>query len=229
MYRSLWLLSLAAVLLMAADSSWKERPIPQWDEEDARQVLADSPWVKNVTLERVRDLSVAERRDGGDWEAGAGHGVGLAGTGLLGPRRAAEAIARAHAKPPLGTVVVRWESALPIRAAEQKAGETGVPTVDPDHYAIAVYDVPTPNRWNLARELKGVALLKGDKKKDLKPSRVEILRRAGGTATVVYLFPRSAEVTARDGRLEFVAQIGRLFVSQFFYTQEMLLQGKLEL
>ena len=101
--------------------------------------------------------------------------------------------------------------------------------MDLDHYAIAVYDVPTPNRWNLARELKGIAFLKREKKKDLKPSRVEILRGAGGTATVVYLFPRSAEITAKDGRLEFVVQIGRLFVSQFFYTQEMQLQGKLEL
>jgi len=214
---------------MAADSSWKERPIPQWNEEDAKQVLADSPWVKYVTPQPLRDLSEAERRDSGNWEASVGHGVGLAGTGLFGRRRAAEAIARAHAKPPLGTVLVRWESALPIRAAEQKTGETGVPTVDRDHYAIAVYDIPTPNRWNLANELKGVAFLKRDKKKNLKPSRVEILRQASGTATVINLFPRSAEITARDGRIEFVAQIGRLFVSQFFYIQEMQLQGKLEL
>ncbi len=230
MYRTLrLLLPLSAVLLTAADSTWKERPIPQWDEEDAKQVLADSPWVKCVTPEPLRDLSVAERRDSGNWEASVGRDVGLEGTGLFGARRAAEAIERAHAKPRPGTVAVRWESALPIRAAEQKTGETGVLTLDGDHYAIAVYDIPTPNRWNLAHELKGVAFLKRYKKKDLKPSRVEILRQAGGTATVVYFFPRSAEITARDGRLEFVAQIGRLFVSQFFYTQEMQLQGKLEL
>ena len=182
-----------------------------------------------LTPQPLRDLSVAERRDSGNWEADVGHGVGIAGTGLLGARRAAEAIERAHAKPQPGAVVVRWESALPIRAAEQKTGETGVPTVDREHYAIVVYDIPTPKRWNLANELKGVAFLKRDKKKDLKPSRVEILRKADGTATVVYLFPRSVEITARDGRLEFVAQIGRLFVSQFFYTGEMQLQGKLEL
>ena len=226
--RLCWL-SLAAVLLIAADPTWKERPIPQWNEEDAKQVLADSPWVKYVTPQPLRDLSMAERRDSGNWEADGGHGVGIAGTGLLGPRRAAEAIARAHAKPQPGTVVVRWESALPIRAAEEKTGETGAPTVDRDHYAIVIYDIPTPKKWNLANELKGVAFLKRDKKKDLKPSRVEILRKAGGTATVVYLFPRSVEITAKDGRLEFVAQIGRLFVSQFFDTGDMQLQGKLEL
>jgi hypothetical protein len=68
----------------------------------------------------------------------------------------------------------------------------------------------TPKRWNLANELKGIAYLKRDTKKDLKPSHVEILRNDDGTATIVYLFPRSVEITKKNGRLEFVAQIGRV-------------------
>jgi hypothetical protein len=220
---------LAAVALIAADSSWKERPVPQWNAEDAKQVLADSPWVKHVTPQPLPDLSPNQRLEGGNMSEGVGKGVGIAGTGLLGPRRQAEALKRAHTKATPATVVVRWESALPIRAAEQKAGETNVPTLDPDHYAIAVYGIPTPKRWNLERELRGIAFLKRDKKTDLKPSRVEILRQAGGTATVVYLFPRSVEIGKRDGRLEFVAQIGRLFVSLNFYAGEMQVQGQLEL
>jgi hypothetical protein len=222
-------LPLAAVLLIAADPSWKERPIAQWDQNDATQVLTDSPWAKYVTPQRVRDLSPNECLAAGDWTGCTGKGVGIAGTGLLGARREAEAIARAHYHPPPGTVVVRWESALPVRAAEQKAGETDVPTLDSDHYAIAVYDIPTPKRWNLARELKGVSFLKRYQKKDLKPSRVEILRQPDGTATVVYLFPSSVEISKRDGRIEFVAQIGRLFVSQFFDPAEMQIQGRQEL
>jgi hypothetical protein len=192
-------------------------------------VLADSPWVKHVTPQHVRDLSPNECLAAGDWTGCTGKGVGLAGTGLFGARREAEAIERAHAKPPLEPVMVRWESALPVRAAEQKAGETDVPNLRSDNYAIAVYDIPTPKRWNLARELKGIAFLKRDKKKDLKPSRVEIMRHADGTATLVYLFPSSVEIGKRDGRLEFRAQIGRLFVSQYFDPEEMQLEGKLEL
>ena len=222
-------LPLAALLLKAADSSWKDRPIPQWNEQDAKQVLADSPWVKYVKPQHLRDLSPNECVAAGDWTGCTGKGVGLAGTGLFGPEREAEAIARAHAKPDLPPVAVRWESAPPVRAAERKTGETAVPTVDSDHYAIAVYAIPTPKRWNLARELRGVAFLRRYKKKDLKPSHVEILRHPDGTATIVYLFPSSVEITKRDGRLEFAAQIGRLFVSQFFYTDEMQLQGQLEL
>src|SRR5580704_19518275 len=111
---------LAVVLPISADSSWKEKPIPQWDREDAKQVLADSPWAKYVTPQPLPDLSPNACRDGGDWKGCTGKGVGLAGIGLFGARREAEAIARAHAKPPQAPVAVRWESALPVRAAEQK-------------------------------------------------------------------------------------------------------------
>jgi hypothetical protein len=231
MYRTPMLCSLllVAVVLLAADFPWKDKPVSQWTVDDGKQVLTDSPWVKQVTPQNVRDLSPDERREGGNMEAGIGKGVGIAGLGILGRRRQEEAIARAHYKPTPEAVTVRWESALPVRTAEQKTGETEVPMIDGDHYAIVVYDILTPKRWNLASELKGIAFLKRDTKKDVKPSHVEILRNDDDTATIVYLFPRSVEITKKDGRLLFIAQIGRLFVSQFFYTEQMQLQGQLEL
>lgn len=226
--RLCWLLA-AAVPLAAADPSWRNKPIAQWTEEDAKQVLAESPWVKNATPERVRDMSPSERRDAGDWDENIGKGVGLAATGLYGPARAAEAIARAHAAPAPDAVQVRWESAPPTRVAEQKAGETDSPVLDGDSYAIAVYGIALPNRRNLAHELKGLALLKRYNKKDARPSRVQIVRNGDeDTATVVYLFPRSIEISKTDGGIDFVAQIGRLVVSQYFYTDEMQFQGELQ-
>src|ERR1700683_5572560 len=136
------LLFCCAALLFARDSSggdpeWQSKPIAQWNEEDAKALLADSPWVKHVTPQRLRDLSPDERRNGGNMEAGIGKGVGLAGIGLLGPRREAEALQRAHAKFTPDAVVVRWESAA-VRAPELTAGETA-PAVDGSCYAIVVY------------------------------------------------------------------------------------------
>jgi hypothetical protein len=221
-----------AVLLIAADSadsSWKNKPIQKWGEEEAKQVLSDSPWVKYASPEEVRDMSPAERRDSGDWDANIGKGVGLAGTGILGPRRAAAAIAAAHEHPQLPPLVIRWESALPVRVAEQKTADTDVPPLDSDGYAIAIYNVDLPEHWNLARELKGISSLKRNNKKDAKPSRVEILHRDDETSTLVYLFPRSVEITRNDGIIEFVAQIGRMFVRVYFNTQEMRLQGEPQL
>jgi hypothetical protein len=192
-----------AVLLVARDSfgqdpAWQSKPITQWNEEDAKKVLAHSAWIKQVTPQHVRDLSPDERRNGGNMNAGIGKGVGLAGIGLLGPRREADALRRARAKPTPDPVVVRWESA-PVRTAERIAGETS-PPVDDAFYALVVYGIPLPSRWNLANELKSAAFLKRQHKKDLKPSRVEILRGEEGLATVVYLFRRSVEITRKDER-----------------------------
>src|ERR1700691_6788457 len=136
-----FVLSLFTALLICRaafgdDPEWKSKPTAQWNDEDAKQVLAESAWVKRVTPQRLRDLSPDERRNGGNMEAGIGKGVGLAGIGLLGPRREAEALQRAHAKPTPDAVVVRWESA-PVRAAEVKAGDKA-PAVDDASYAVVV-------------------------------------------------------------------------------------------
>jgi len=225
-----WPLLLSACLTASADDpSWKGKPLEQWDQADAKQLLTESPWVKSVHLQIVRDLSPDERRMSGNLEADMGKGVGLAGIGLFGPTRQAEAIRRAHEKPDPGNVMVRWESARPVRAAEQKVGETSAPEVGSEYYAVAVYNVPTPNRWGLARELRSVAALKRAKRKDIKPAHVVILRKDNGLATVVYLFRRSVEISKRDGYVGFSAQIDRLVIWQAFSTQEMQIRGELEL
>jgi hypothetical protein len=116
-----------------------------------------------------------------------------------------------------------------VRAAETKVGETDVPVWQGQYYAIAVYDIALSFRWNLANELKGVAFLRREKQKDLKPSRVLFFPKDDGLVTVVYLFPRTAEITKRDRSIEFVAQIRRLFVYQDFFPEDMQLQGELQL
>jgi hypothetical protein len=225
-------LLLASCLALSAEDnpSWKSKPVKQWDSDDAKQVLSDSPWAKSVTPQWVRDLSPDERRSSGNMQADIGKGVGLEGLiGIFDPARAAEAVARAHAKPDPGTFLVRWESAA-VRAAEQKLADPQAPTLDlNEYYAIVVYDFPTPKRFNIDKELKGIAFLRRDKKKDFKPSRVVIQRKDDELATVVYLFPRSVEITKRDGWVIFYAQIGRLVVTRVFFTSEMQIRGELEL
>jgi hypothetical protein len=124
---------------------------------------------------------------------------------------------------------VRWESAFPVRAAESRVNEAGVPTWQGDYYAIAVYALARPYRFNVAGVLKDIAFLKREKRKDLKPSRVVVVPRPDGLETFVYLFPRSIEITKKERSLIFVAQIGRLFVYLNFFPEDMQLQGELQL
>ena len=98
-------------------------------------------------------------------------------------------------------------------------------------YAIAIYDVPglNANRKSLPKELSKGAYLKRDGKKDLRPVGVNLLPQEGGFTTIVYLFPRSEEITAEDRRIAFTAVFGRLSLAEYFYPAQMQFQGKLEL
>src|ERR1700683_5065235 len=96
--KSAWLPFFAAPLMAAAfDPSWNDAPVPQWTVEEPRQFLADSPWVKTVQLDKVRNLSLFERRDGGDWDAGIPTGIGMEELGLFADWREIEAFEHAYA------------------------------------------------------------------------------------------------------------------------------------
>jgi hypothetical protein len=232
--------SFIAATLVAGDPAWMTNRIAEWSEQDALLVLSNSPWVKKVTPTILPGLSPAQRRDGGDMNAQGGgrDGVGfdpsvlgsvphvLTGLGA-GPQKGDPLAGR------VPKLEIRWESAMPVRAAEMKAKEVGAPELEGEDYAIAVYDAPL----KLARvEMKGLpemlkkgAFLKIEGKKDVKPSRVAVMELGEGMATIVYLFPRSAKLSPNDKRIEFDAQIGRIVLAQYFYTAEMKFEGRLEL
>jgi hypothetical protein len=230
--RSCGVLLLAATFLLAEDTpSWKTKPVEQWDSEDAKQVLNESPWVGYATLQTIRDRSPAERRDGGDWDTGVGGGLGVAVLLeiFIGGGNMDEALARAHSKPSPGKVEIRWESAMPVRVAESKLGQVPASALHTGWYAITLYGVPHPAKHWDAGKLKGLAYLKRENKRDFKPSRVEIVQQEDGKATITYLFSRSEEIGGKERSVIFVAQIDRLFVAQFFYPGTMQIAGQLEL
>src|ERR1700683_3983858 len=69
------LLPFGAVLLLAADPSWKTKDISQWNEQEAKLLLTDSPWVKKATPAALPPQNEALRRAGGNW--GGGQSVGV--------------------------------------------------------------------------------------------------------------------------------------------------------
>ena len=231
------LLTLAA--LAAEDAPWRLKQIADWNENDAKQVLTESPWVKTFTP------TLKAGQDGGQ-RSGMGRpgGIGIGGIGLgipgMGRRGSGYPNGGGYPNSRNGDnpsneppkVTLRWESAMPVRTAELKTHDDDAPTLDDHHYAIAVYDVPdrmlAGETSKLQDQLKKQAALKRDGKKDFKPSSVEVIDRANGRV-VIYLFPMTNEITKGDRRVEFDATIGRLEVTQSFFTDEMVWQDKLEL
>ncbi|MGO4879503.1 MAG: hypothetical protein ACLP59_01620 [Bryobacteraceae bacterium] len=229
----------AAACLMAADPVWKSKPAAQWTEEDARQILTRSPWVKQNKATISRRLTEDQLREAG--QMGQPSGIGYDGvdpkgsgykvspnvfTGSGGDDRSTRSLAR-----PI-TLYMRWESALPVRLAEFKSHDIEPPTLEGDGYRIAVYGIPRADikgePEELGKPLKSLAALKREGKKDVRPVSVEVFQRDDGMV-VVYLFPLSAEISKKDGQLQFVAQIGRIVVDQIFELSEMEFLGKLEL
>jgi hypothetical protein len=231
----LGLIPCSAILLIAAEPAWRDKPIATWTEDDARQILENSPWAKTVVAGVARQRSESELREGG--QMGQPHGVGY--DGVQDKRPLAQEIGNPFivgkplpSKSPSIRLLVRWESALPVRAAELKAHEDPPPTLSGDGYGIAVYGVPASfakgDPTSLGKPLKESAALRREGKKDVPPFRVEVFELEN-SVVVAYLFPLSAEIGKKDGVVEFSALIGRLEVSQHFLVEEMQLQGKPEL
>lgn len=226
------------IVLLAADPSWRTKAIPSWTEDDARQLLTSSPWAKRIVATLARKLTEDEQRQGG--KMGEDHGVGFDGVDdkrpkATLPKNVFTGPKNANVRPPQGTILlrIRWESALPIRAAELKAQVSEQPTLPGEGYSIAVYGIPTTyfpkgDPKVLGEPLRKLANLRREGKPDVLPISVEVFQLDDGLS-VVYLFPLSAELNLKDGNVAFNAQIGRLVVSHDFMLEEMQYQGKLEL
>jgi hypothetical protein len=223
------------VLLSAADPAWKTKPASRWTEEDAKQVLKDSPWAKIDRATIVRKQSEDERRAGGNMGDAKGIGYdGLQKDKVVIPKSIVDLVKpepRAPPRPQL-PVMVRWESSVAIRMAELKAGSFEPPTLEAEGYKVAVYGIPTANVKGdpkvLGEPLKDNAFLRREGKPDVKPLSVEVFQQED-SMVAVYLFPFAAEITKKDTYVEFGALIGRIAVTQSFNLQEMQFQGKLDL
>ena len=218
------------------EPAWKSKQITDWNENDAKQVIADSAWVKTFTpyLGAAQSQSPARRIAMG--------GIGMGGIGMGMPGMGRRGGGYPGGYPPSGypdngsndlpKVTLRWESAMPIRTAELVAHDGNAPVIDEKHYAIAVYGVPgrylVGETKKLESELKKAATLRRDGKKDIKPSSVAVVDKPNGQV-VVYEFSTSNEITRDDHRVEFNAKMGRLVLDQSFFLDDMVWQGKREL
>src|SRR5262245_20266288 len=75
--RLLCLLGVSAALLAGDGQPWKDKQATDWTEEDAKQVLTDSPWAK--TVYPTMDASNNDQRQ----RRGMGRGgIGIGGVGI---------------------------------------------------------------------------------------------------------------------------------------------------
>lgn len=212
--------------MLAQSQPWKDKPVPAWTEDDARIVMAESPWVKNVTPEGGAAAGPSKAKRVGSVLGQMG-GVRMGGMGMPRPGRGGRTERPREQRASL--VTVRWESALPIREAELKARDTSAPTVDDGYYVLAVYGLPRDAvRAGMEKKLQKAGALRRDGKADLRAARVRVLSREDGPV-VVYLFSRSAGITENDRRVEFSGEVSKWKFAAPFFIEDMRFGGKLEI
>jgi hypothetical protein len=246
------LLILPAIALFAAQP-WSKDP-NQWTLQDAHHILADSPWAQaaNASFAVVEadeplppgplpgaaqaGMNGSRGASDGNWDGGVGR---LPSTGL-----------------PSIRVIIRWDSALPVRQALlrlQSAGEAGSPANTDEgakYYIITIIGLVPSGQYKSAGQLEtrsssadtgnsgpqdpeqmleGLMAQSRLMPRDRKPLRPEDVKLDAGTGTLHLFFPRSEVIELRNKEVVFATRFGSMTLQKQFHLKDMTYKGKLEL
>ena len=208
------------VSALAADP-WTAKKPADWTEKDRSAILTKSPWAKQASI---------EFGDPGDGGFGGRGGPGFGGPGG-GP-------------PPGGgfpggggfpdfNVLVRWDSALPVRLAAKSS-----PEGTDDDYLIFVSGPPMPgNPDNEDQDSPGLAArmnasttsLQRKDKEPIYPEHIETVSDSDQAGILCSFRRTPGTIAATDKEVTFVTAMGPLHIKAKFTLKDMLYQGRLEL
>lgn len=214
-----------AVSLLSADF-WQSKPFTEWNDKDVQKLLQSSPW--------ARPLSVSG-------PPGSASAVGADAVGGLTAHKSVNP-GNSGAPPAPITLVVRWQSAKPVRQAAVKAKYGNEAGTSPeakhaldapmDHYVISICGLPANafdgNADHLRQEMmaQGMLVIKG--KEPIRP--VDFVMEGGGHgAQGTFVFPKTNPITEDDKEAEFVVKIRDYSIRQKFHLKDMVYNGKLDL
>ena len=209
---------LACAAVTAADF-WEETAFNDWSDGDVEKMMSNSPWAKRITVVFPRPPREGAR---GGVAAGGGAGGGGGGFGGAGQSR----------------LVVRWQSALPVRQAQVRAQiERGATVPEevldvlnqpPPGYFVFVTGIPGQFARLSAEELGAEARLERNGKPPILPVQAGP-RREGRSLSLVYVFPKDDPIVLEDDEVEFVAKVGETTIKRKFKLEEMVFNDRLEL
>jgi hypothetical protein len=242
-------LALFAALLPAAvwaADPWESKPFQDWTSKDVQKLFNNSPWARQARAV-IGNVPRAEKS--------GQPALGDASTNDPGVTKGREpATARPLDSAPsdfdLGAqslqqipVIVRWQSALPLRQAQMlgKYGDNVAVspeaqkflTDEPAIYVVAISglagSIVSAGGGDRAKQSiaeRSTLTVRG--RQPLHPIAVDFLP-VGTTVDVLIGFPRSTRITLEDQEVELASEIGRATVRYKFKLKDMVVRGKLEL
>ncbi len=213
--------------LLAATPFWNRKPPVEWTPDEITQLLNRSPWSRETNFD-------FEAVEGGRLEMPAGSQPGLEGNDGKRPDPYKMSTDPQAGVMRRATVVVRWESAQPVRDALQLPPLQGFE----GRYVISVSNIPAgvmnlhrrneapPTPESIIAELQGAATLEAT---GHEPAQAGIVRRLAGTQTS-YLFGFSKDLlplTGNEKEVLFILRTARVSVKEKFEPKNMIYHGKL--
>ena len=194
------------------------------DPGEVEQVLSNSPWSQtaNAVFPDTRDnepvsvyalpgaaqagMAGPKGATDGRWDGGVGKNTG-------------------RGQVPTLPVLVRWDSAAPVREALSRSHENA-PAESSRDYVITVIGLVSAGKDQQLEGLMSHSTLKVPGKP---PVAAEDAKVDAKTGAVHLYFPRSAAITASDKDVVFATRFGSLAVAKKFHLAEMVYHGRLEL
>jgi hypothetical protein len=251
--RFLLLFACGAAALLAEDF-WVKKPFTEWTPKEISKLVSNSPWAKEVAVPlgegrggmrgggapvggggsdagAFGDASGGSNAGGGGRSGGGRGGRGGSGAGDTGEAPGGQMV-------PAAAVVVRWQTALPVRQAlildkfgAEKAGSEEARKVlaqDPPNYVIVMVGVPSGMLRSAAQHLKEATSLVVKGKDPIMAENVQANQR-GPVSDVYLIFPKKAPLMLEDKEVEFNCKLGKAVVQKKFKLKDMVVAGKLEL
>jgi hypothetical protein len=220
--------SVVALGVALAGPPWKgKNPDPsKWTPAELQLILSNSPWSQTA------NATFPEARDDGPINAYALPGAQQAG--LPGnPRQAATdgrwdgGVGRntGRGQVPTLPVLVRWDSAAPVRQALSLSGE-GTSKENGRDYVITVVGLVSAGKDQPLEGLMANSTLRIAGKAPLGAEDAKVDVKTGA---VHLYFPRTTPITTGDKEVVFATRFGSLSVVKKFRLAEMLYHGRLEL
>lgn len=239
--------ALAVSTILAADP-WSHKDPAKWTEKDIQRVLSDSPWAQQASA--IFSLAAEDPPPAPPPISPAAQ-AGLGGPANSGVRWDG-GVGRSRGADPTLNVLVRWESALPVREALSRAGEDTKHAYIAENaakdYIISIAGLVPAGRYrsvgrtetksrsddmidarNPEEMLEGLMAASRLIPKGKAEIRPEDAKLDGSTGTLYVFFPRAESITLDDKEVTFTTRFGALTVQKRFGLKDMRYQGKVEL
>jgi hypothetical protein len=263
MKKLILLLFVAAIALWAADF-WV-KPYTEWTEKDIQKLMTDSPWAKKVSVAMSFGGGAAGAGGGGggggkggrgggpqggagaDPGVGGGGGGGIAETGGGGGRGGGGGgggggdFGGGGGTPEL-TLIVRWQTALPVAQALVKTQYGSEAVSSPDaqkrlqpetkYYVIWISGLSAsmrPQGEEATKALLAATTLSAKDKDAIAPIEVQYSGPGRGNFDAHFVFPRTAMLTADEKEVDFATKFGKTAIKAKFKLKDMVINGKLDL